>query len=280
MKIRIATYNCENYFLSRDPEIDKSAKAKTALIKTIDLVDADILCLQEVENQDVLEEINQGLEKPYDYYLLEQGNSSRGINVGMMSRLIFEGESHKNTELKTESGKPLFEYRDKAASVDNQLSNANFQRDLYLCEFNVGGKSLLVFNTHFKSRKNYPWLKNDADVIRLAEASMTKEIVSQYIGNQASYVVLAGDLNQRYKHKSIQPLTRWAELYDPVVNEIISAAPKTTTYHSKPKERIDYLLLGQNLRPYYVEPSAKIHRSNRTKTASDHLPVSIDLEFD
>ena len=73
MKIRVCTYNCKNYFSSSEVDLAKSGKEKNALIKMINRINADILCLQEVQNQSVLEEINQALKHPYDYYLLEQG---------------------------------------------------------------------------------------------------------------------------------------------------------------------------------------------------------------
>ena len=279
MSIRICTYNCKNYFSAENAGYSKPAREKKALAKTINSVAADILCLQEVENESVLEEINESINEPYEYYLLEQGNCNRGINLGMMSRMIFEGQSHKNLALKDANGVALYEYRDQQGNLENRLSPALYQRDLYLCEFNIGASSLLVFNAHFKSRKNYRWLNHDADTIRLAEASMTREIVSQYTGDPNNLVLLAGDLNQRHNHKSLRPVTQWGELYDPVLDEVLSRDPASTTFHPKPRERIDYLLPGSNLAGHYIPGSAKIHRNATARTASDHLPVSIDLEF-
>ena len=206
-----------------------------------------------------------------------RGNSERGINVGIMSRLIFQGESHKHAELVGNDGKVLQEYKNKQSVVQGKTSAAQFQRDLYLCEFNVKGKSLLVFNAHFKSRKNYSWLKNDADTLRTAESLMAREIIRKYISDENNLVLLAGDLNQKHKHHSIKTITKWPKLNDPVLHEIISLQPGATTYHAKAKERIDYLLMSDSLYEFYEKGSAKIFSSETAKIASDHLPCSIDL---
>jgi endonuclease/exonuclease/phosphatase family metal-dependent hydrolase len=279
LKIRIATYNCKNYFLSPESNAVKPARERKALARVIDTVDADILCLQEVENGSVLEEINQNLSRPYNYCLVESGNSNRGINIGMMSRLIFDGQSHKETHLKSKNGQPLYGYQTENCRKTESLSAMGFQRDLFLAEFNINGKTLLLFNTHLKSRRNYKWFQYDADTIRWSEASMAREILSQYISNPDYLVLLAGDLNQRHRGESIKPITDWAELRDPIFEDIQYNDPSATTFHPKPKERIDYLLPAINLYHHYIPGSAKIHKSTMAKKASDHFPVSIDFEF-
>ena len=279
MKVRIATYNCKNYFLSPESTSVKPARERRALARVINTVNADILCLQEVENRSVLDEINQNLSNPYDYCLVENGNSNRGINVGIMSRLIFDGQSHKETHLKGKNKQLLYDYQTERCKATKSLSAVKFQRDLFLTEFNIKGKTLLLFNTHLKSRRNYQRLKHDADTIRWSEASMIREILSQYISKPDCLVLLAGDLNQRNDGESIKPLTDWAELRDPIYEDIEINDPAATTFHSKPKERIDYVLPALNLYDYYVPGSAKIHKSTIARKASDHFPVSIDFEF-
>ena len=279
MKLRIATYNCKNYFLSPESKSVKSARERNAVTRVIEAVNADILCLQEVENASVLDEINQNLSNPYTYCLIENGNSDRGINVGIMSRLIFDGQSHRNTHLKDKNGQSLYGYQNQNCHAKGELSPVGFQRDLFLAEFNINGKTLLVFNTHLKSRRNYKWYKYDAETIRLCEAAAIREILSQYASNPDHLIILAGDLNQRHRGESILPITDWRELQDPVYEEIQSIDPTTTTFHSKPKERIDYLLPGTNLHHHYISGSAKIHKSSIAKKASDHYPVSLDFEL-
>jgi endonuclease/exonuclease/phosphatase family metal-dependent hydrolase len=279
LKIRIATYNCKNYFLSPESNSVKPARERKALARVIDTVSADILCLQEVENRSVLDEINKNLSNPYDYCLVESGNSNRGINVGIMSRLVFDGQSHKETHLKDKNKQLLYGYQTENCNRTESLSAVRFQRDLFLTEFNIKGKTLLLFNTHLKSRRNYQWFKHDADTIRWSEASMTREILSQYIYNSDYLVLLAGDLNQRHRGESIKPITDWAELRDPIYEDIECNDPAATTFHPKPKERIDYLLPSLNLYIHYIPGSAKIHQSTIAKKASDHFPVSIDFEL-
>ena len=279
MKIRIATYNCKNYFLSPESNSVKPIRERNALARVIDTVDADIICLQEIENDSVLLEINQNLSKPYKYCLVENGNSDRGINIGIMIRLVFDGQSHKEVHLKGKNGQLLYGYKNESCRKTESLSAVRFQRDLFLTEFNINGKSLLLFNTHLKSRRNYVWVNHDADTIRWSEASMTREILSQYISNPDYLVLLAGDLNQRHRGESIKPITDWQELRDPIYEDIEYSDPNATTFHSKAKERIDYLLPALNLYHHYISGSAKIHKSTIAKKASDHFPVSIDFEF-
>ena len=279
MKLRIATYNCKNYFLSSENRAPKPVRERNALARVIAAVDADILCLQEVENTSVLEKINDDLPQPYDYCLVKSGNSNRGINIGVMSRLMFEGQSHKQTHLKDENGQPLYNYNSQSLSKTNTLSEMGFQRDLFLYEFNINGKTLLVFNTHLKSRRNYKWFNHDADKIRWSEASAIRTILAEYTSNTNYLVLLAGDLNQRHRDQSIRPITDWPELTDPVYDEIQSINPTATTFHTKLKERIDYLLPGINLNQHYISGSAKIHKTTIAKKASDHFPVSLDFNF-
>ncbi|MFT5111963.1 MAG: endonuclease/exonuclease/phosphatase family metal-dependent hydrolase [Parasphingorhabdus sp.] len=279
MNISVCTYNCKNYFLSSDVGYEKSENEKRAIASVITNINADIVCLQEVASLSVLEDINQRLDSPYQYWQLEEGNSNRGINIGMMSRLAFKGLSHKQSVLEHLDKSILYEYKDKESYQGKQLSPAGFLRDLYLGTFDINGKRLLIFNTHFKSRKNYSWFNHRADKLRLAEAFLTRKILGEFVDSPDHLVLLAGDLNQRYTHSSLRPLCGWQSLYDPVRREIIPVRKNATTYHAKKKERIDYIFLCKNLRHYYIEDSATIHDSLLARIASDHLPVSVDLDF-
>lgn len=279
LKLRVCTYNCKNYFVSEASAFKKPDSERTALAQIVEQIDADIISLQEIENYSALEDINNRLRNPYPYLNLHKSNSKRGINLGTLSKQIFDGVSHRSYPLLAPDGSGLLEYRTTQDRLDNRLTPALFQRDLALSEFNIKGKSLLLFNTHLKSPNNYKWFINNANTLRLGEASLIRKIMSPYISNPDHYLILNGDLNQRYKHPSLIPICGWKELNDPVRKEVMKSSRKTTTFHSKPRQRIDYLLFSHSLLPHYQTGSATIHDSDIARTASDHLPVSIDFIF-
>ena len=109
MSVRIATFNVEN-LLARyrfkdnfDPagedgfSINNLAfslyndEEKRLTAKAIKAVDADIICLQEVENLEVLERFNSRYlggkkEKKYKYRMLIDSHDPRRIDVAVLSR--------------------------------------------------------------------------------------------------------------------------------------------------------------------------------------------------
>jgi hypothetical protein len=102
---------------------DDEAQKNTA--RVIRDVNADLMCIIEVENRPVLNWFNSDrLYRRYPYNMLIDGNDSRGIDVGLYSKLqianvrtnVFEGPGNSRTfprdclevEVKTENGDSIF----------------------------------------------------------------------------------------------------------------------------------------------------------------------------
>ena len=100
-------------------------------------VDADIVALQEIESLDTLKRFNRNQlsDLGYQYAMCIDGNDSRGIDVGILSRLPFLYiRSHQWDERTDRPGEPVFG-RD-CLEVDVLLPS---------------GRTLTVYINHFKS---------------------------------------------------------------------------------------------------------------------------------
>ncbi len=278
MKITIATYNAKNFFDDLDPHTQKKSSEVDALGQMVDRIGADIIAFQEVESERSLEWLNSKLSKPYDYYALIDGNSDRDINLGFMSRYNFYTTTHRDVKLKNSSGKIIRDYRTKKDFRAKRKSAMGFQRDLLLGEFMLGGgRSISVFNTHFKSRSRKKWQLTSSDNLRSAESRAAKKIVSEYVATYPETpVVLLGDFNNTSRNKTIRSVMSQLGFKDALKAEVGSNA---TTYWRKAKDRIDYIMLSNVAAAGYIPNSGKIHASKTARTASDHFPVSVTLDL-
>ncbi len=153
--VRIATFNCENLFARyrfgknvpapmaeftiEDIAFEvHSTRAKRITAKAIKAIDADIICLQEVENQPVMDRFNSEFlawssAKRYRYRVLLDGNDPRHIDVGFLSRYPIKSiRSHRHDR------------------TDNNRANV-FSRDCLRVDFDVEGHGLTLYGNHFKS---------------------------------------------------------------------------------------------------------------------------------
>ena len=68
-------------------------------------------------------------------------------------------------------------------------------------------------------------------------------------------------------------------VFDPILAELVPNDTQLSTLWSKPRDRIDYLLLSERARKHYVKGSATVHREAGARKASDHYPVSVCLQL-
>jgi len=177
---------------AKDPEMT------TAVAERIGMIDADVLLVQEVEDQLALEGFNADyLDHSYRQVVVIDGNDERLIDVGILAR----GELHPGRVTTW-----------KHARNPEQSPNAVkgiFSRDLLEVELldGDGRRMLTVFNTHLKShfvdewnaeehRKKTPEEitaeQHDADALRRQQADTAADIIRTRIGEP---VLLAGDMN-------------------------------------------------------------------------------------
>lgn len=280
--MRIGTYNVRNLFVADDAgrragEL-KPEKELKALAGTVDKVGADVWCLQEVGSREALECLNATLKSPFPHIGWEPGNSARGIHLAVLSRLPLTLTSHRHRVLKDESGAPMFEYPSVEDAARRRKAPLRFQRDVLLAEVDVDRSgTVAVFNTHLKSRADVDWRNNGADEVRAAEARELARILERYQSTHPERpVLLAGDFNDTRHSEALRPLRA---LVDPVGEALKRRGGNPSTYWPKRRARIDLILISPHLRPCVVDDSPTIHRSQMAERASDHVPVTVDLDL-
>ena len=186
--IRIASWNVENLFDTEDDPANTGDDAYTPtgwvrwskarytlklehLADIIVQMNPDILCLSEVENRRVLEDLSQTLAKRHvcdlPVILHRDGGDPRGIDVAILSR--------------------------HPATATNWLNNAT--RQTLACDFTIAGRPLTVLANHWKSQTGK---KEENDAIRRKDALAVRRFLdARLAANPAAAIVVAGDFNDQ-----------------------------------------------------------------------------------
>lgn len=294
--IRIGTLNVENLFARYNFKGNMSPKngfdinevafqlhdddAKKITGKLVKKMDADILCLQEIENLETLERfVSRYLGgKGYKHRMLIDGHDPRRIDVAIISK-------HPIVNTKT--------YR-------QERNNANswwlFSRDCLDVTFDVNGKELTLFNNHFKSMmggRDETKARREEQVNRVAGIIKEQYASINYKGNFA----VLGDFNDYLGAGT--SLTSLVE-HEGLINAMtrLDIADQWTHYWARKDQykMIDFILLGKELgeandnAPVIVRNGMPWRADkysgdrfddvgeNRPK-ASDHCGVYIDLKL-
>ncbi|MFA7173684.1 MAG: endonuclease/exonuclease/phosphatase family protein [Kiritimatiellia bacterium] len=130
-----------------------------------------ILCLVEVENRRVLEDLRSTLLKNHNYQLPaiihRDGGDVRGIDVAIMAKFMPDNISW----FRAISG----------------------QRDVLACEFSIDGNELTVMVNHWKSKLGTPGQSN---FIRQQQAQSVRDFIDLKLSqNPGAAIVVAGDFN-------------------------------------------------------------------------------------
>ena len=268
---RVAAYNMHNLFggapdvHAARPGSPPSGEQLKALAQVIRELDADVLALEEVQNEIVIKElfqkrINPKLEKRLRYtsFLCVPSRDPRGINVAIVTRFAITGSlSFHDRE---------FGSGDKAI---------RFSRDLLGAEIHATPTyRYLHFVTHLKSKMGgEPSAKK-----RLEEAKEIRKILEkpQFGGKPfiAQDMVLCGDMNDDPGTSPIKTLKGTAAKK---LSDVLAGLDPSWTYptHTKyAKTRLDYILASRSL----LLEAPTIHRDIKAaKIASDHYPVSATI---
>lgn len=298
--LRIATFNAENLFAryrfrkNFDPVgadgftindlafevFDEVEKRITA--RAIKEVDADVLCLQEVENLLVLDLFNSRYlaGQGYRHRLLIDGNDPRRIDVAVLSRFPFLNcRTHREER-----------------NADN--TGALFSRDCLEVEIGIQGQSLTLYANHFKSMMEG---RDETRERRLEQAQRVAALVDAawQPGNYQGNFIVLGDFNDYVDpNTSLKPLVKHPHLVNGV--DRLPQEDRWTHYFAGGKrgektKQLDYLLVGKALDERAGKPKPGIMRKglpwraedyagprfdevgeNEPK-ASDHCPVYVDL---
>ena len=313
--VRIATFNVENLF-SRyrfAQGVDPQQAAATGFTsealrhriacpeekhltgQLITLLGADILALQEVEGMATLKRFRDlylGGRTAYPHVLALEGNDTRGIEVGLLSRHAIVHVRSWQHLWDQEADLPLFS-RD-CLEVDVQVPQLGV---------------ITLFINHFKSMRDDSGDGGRARTraVRVRQCQAVIDIVRARFGphpGQYPWAIL-GDFNDYLAHdeqgrSGIEELVLWPELQNVVAR--LPADERWTHFFRGRADRglaptyqqLDYLLLSQRLArlnplPPHIERRGQPGRASRHSgsrlegvgldrpKASDHCPIAMDF---
>jgi endonuclease/exonuclease/phosphatase family metal-dependent hydrolase len=263
--------------LTRTKDDDAAVKNTARVISDID---ADVICLIEIENRPALQIFHDDLllnqflkpsDRPgYEFILLIDGNDERGIDVSVMSRLpVLWLCSHINEK-----------------SLYNDKRVPTFSRDCLEVQIQLPEQKLLhLMVNHFKSMGYSPPNDPRSNRRRAGQAARVAELVDKH-DLQQEYVVVAGDFNSPPDSQSLSPLLQKDGLYN--VNLELEESQRGT--YRTGKDQLDYLLASDALRAclqhVYVERRGMFSSkkwphyetvTGRQNEASDHSAVVADF---
>lgn len=253
MSIRIATANVENLFAryrfrqNFNPEAEDGfsinnmafdvfdAGERRITAKALKEVNADILCLQEVESLEVLDRFNSRYlgNKKYAYRLLIDSHDPRHIDVAVLSRF------------------PIAYARTSRDLRNRANTTFLFSRDCLEVGFDIEGKQLTLYVNHFKSMMEG---REETHERRLEQVEKVADIINtawqakDYDGNFA----VLGDFNDYIDNEtSLKALTGHPRLVN-VVERLPKDERWTHFYKDGSKEedkyhQLDYILLSKKL---------------------------------
>jgi endonuclease/exonuclease/phosphatase family metal-dependent hydrolase len=246
-------------------------------------IDADVLCLVEVENRPALQMFHDDLlvkqflkpaGKPsYKFIILIDGNDQRGIDVAVMSRLPISwvrSHMHEKTE-----------YNGRMVST--------FSRDCLEVQIELRQERLLqLMVNHFKSMGYSPGNDPQSNRRRRGQVERVAELVDEH-SLQEEYIIVAGDFNSDTDSPSLAPLVGKRGLY----NVNLELEPSQRGTYRTGKAQLDYLLISDALKAMlqsvYVERRGMYSKrkwphyetvTGRRTEASDHSAVVADFRLE
>lgn len=299
MSVRVATFNAENLFAryrfrsnfspSADDGFsinnlafsihDEDSKKITA--KAIKETNADVVCLQEVENVGVLDRFNSRYLGGFGYKhrLVVDGHDPRHIDVAVLSRFPIEHiKTHRHER-------------------NDANTTWKFSRDCLEIDLDINGKTLSLFVNHLKSMMGG---RDATHARRKEQADRIAEIIDDWYKDadyEANYIVV-GDLNDYPTDgTALKSLLEHPGLVN-VVNRLPTDEQWTHYWAGGNKySQLDYLLLSKSLAasntgaPTIMRKGLP-HRAERYTgerlddigenypKASDHAAVYMDIELD
>lgn len=260
MSIRIATFNIENLIARFDFTGYRNQLKSDRVLKLFDIkseadyqrleaarivsstddtrqlsalaiadTDADILCLQEVDNMEALKAFEYGylfrmIGSGYRQKYLVEGNDSRGIDVAVLMRE--ETRDGQPIELRDVTSHAALTYHDLGLYHPGLGPNVGpddriFKRDCLELDLRVGGRPLTVYVVHFKSMTNG---RDGVDgrtstmPVREAEAKAVRHIIENRFGRDQSSrrnFVICGDMNDYQERVDVVGDRRHGYHFDP-----------------------------------------------------------------
>jgi endonuclease/exonuclease/phosphatase family metal-dependent hydrolase len=226
------------------PDVDKIGEV-------LDGLGADVVVLQEVRRRQAgaLAQRSNWMTEHWSFKHLPLFSPAEGLAVLSPHRLV------DARTVTLSEGEPFWSYRRRIAQ---------------LCALDVGGRTLLMANTHLAS--------DDRNARRAQAARLLTQVQP---GS-----VLAGDLNASPGGEVMQLFLgaglrdAWAELHPDAQGTEGATNWRRRDPDDKPSNRLDYVLLPAELAVVAATvPSAADSDLSAYRRLSDHLPVRVDVEI-
>lgn len=267
--LSIVDWNTHNYFdAQKNPATpdeliftaaNYATKRKTIGAALKDL-DGDIVVLAEVENKAILDDLNKTeLGSAYAQTILIEGNDSRGIDVGVLTKIAPDSVVSHKDDMFPENGTngPQFTY----------------SRDCLELHFTFNQRRLILLGVHFKAK-----VAPDDPHKRLAEAQHTRKIADDLHAKFSDAAILIlGDFNDTPGSAPCNAVVGAApNLFVDSADAVPSAERYSYDYLGK-LELIDHQMANPRLAAM-LDPKQVIlkHATNvddGSKYASDHSPL-------
>lgn len=308
MELTITTFNLENLGIRPGEDSAESRRRLPLHIETLKKVlsglKADILCLQEVINPDLLRELVSGL----------------GFNHAEISRppknplcmAVFSKFPIKRAA--NVIGEANIAARDIDADFNASIS-VEFSRPAFELEIELPGGLLHFYAVHWKSKipkplssgagQTWPWANFHevaqgrliSEITRMAQSlSLRKLIDARFAKDPAALVAVAGDFNDAADSEAIRMITgdsravRSQELAFTELWSCESLIPPekcyTMVYRGVP-QMLDHIFVSQKMKNQFVEASidhggmkaARDGSWTDMRPGSDHAPLSAVFRF-
>jgi endonuclease/exonuclease/phosphatase family metal-dependent hydrolase len=234
-------------------------------------VNADVLLMVEVEDRPTLERFNENVlgrtlgHQPYPFNLLIDGNDSRGIDVGILSR-------HPITSVRSHVFDP------------GQGGLRLFSRDCPEFEIALNGTPLWILGNHLKS------MRDGGAGLRLRQAQRVAQIYEEAL-RRSQHVIVAGDLNDFMHRPPVRALLDTG-LREAMTHPGYTGNPGTHGPGTGDDDKLDYLMFSPEL--WDLVEHVEVERrgtwepgafksfptvKSRATQASDHAALYADLDL-
>lgn len=260
--VKILNWNLHNFFDTTEDttntEDDSISQAEYseklgAIVDILAELDPDVMVFQEVENEAILVDIEEGLGQSYPGKFILQGNDPRGVDIAAMSRIQFDDVvSHLSETFTVEGGTDEFAWT----------------RDLVEYHFTAGNQPVVLLGVHYKA-KGPP----DNPEKRLAEAQRTRAIADALVEQDSTRGILVlGDFNDLPGSPPLLAVIGSDPAYVSIADEIPSTDRWTFNFEGS-LELIDHQIANPVMAGLLVTGSATIRHGADVDLASDHAPL-------
>ena len=277
-RLRVATYNLENYNLTDRATPDgfsrkapKPEKQKEALRAVIRATNAGVLAVQEIGGPEFVEELRRDLKSEgfdYPYTVTLEGPDPHRRIAFFSKKPLSEIRRHRRLETNFEIASP----HERVALVN---------RGLLGVVVTVEGRPVRIYTVHLKSRLTANPGDPRAERERLAEAvAVRRRLAEDGIAKPDALALLCGDFNDGPNSKTLASFLKHEDASFLAPLEAPDASGESWTYRNDKKgfyDRSDYAFVSPALKPYVTSARAADHP--KTREASDHRPVVVDLEI-